>query len=163
MARTIRPVVAADAARLCELQTVGWLLEYPHVKNLIQRLDDDGLNLAAREATMRRLITAPETESFLAAVQDGVVVGFITVGESRDADRVGETELSWIYFDPTAHGSGFAAELVFAALGHRPAYLWMAQNNTRALAFYTKLGFAPDGNRRETGTLFNEPEMRLAR
>lgn len=112
---------------------------------------------------MRRLISSPETESFLAAVQDDVVVGFITVGESRDVDRPGETELSWIYFDPAAHGSGFAAELVIAGLGSRPAYVWVAEHNPRARVFYAKLGFSPDGARRETDTLFDQPELRLAR
>lgn len=163
MTRSIRPVADADAPRLCELQTAGWRTEYPHMVDPEQWLADDGFDLTAREANMRRLIIAPETESFLAAVQDGLIVGFITVGESRDVDRPGETELSWIYFDPAAHGTGFAAELVFAALGDRPAYVWMAECNPRARAFYTKLGFAADGMRRDTGTLFDEPELRFAR
>lgn len=163
MARIIRPVVHADAPRLCELQAAAWAIEYPHIADPIRQLAANGIGPAARETKMRQLIVAPQTKSFLAAVQDGVVVGFITVGESRDTDRPGETELSWIYFDPTAHGTGFAAELVHAALGDRPAYLWFAEHNLRALAFYTKLGFAPDGHRRVTGTLFNAPELRLAR
>ena len=163
MTRTIRPVIDADAPRLCDAQTAGWLVEYPSISDPIAWLDADGFDRAAREANMRRLIVAPETESFLAAVQDDLVVGFVTVGESRDSDRPGETELSWIYFDPAAHGSGFAAELVFAALGNRPAYVWVAERNPRARAFYAKLGFVEDGVRRETGTLFDEPELRLAR
>lgn len=69
MTRVIRPVVDTDVSRLCELQTAGWIIEYPHVVDPIRLLDRDGFDLAAREANMRRLIVAPQTVSFLAAVQ----------------------------------------------------------------------------------------------
>jgi ribosomal protein S18 acetylase RimI-like enzyme len=163
MPRNTRVARPADASRLCDLQMDGWRAEYPHDVDPEVWLDADGFDRSAREANMVRLMSAPETQSFLVATQDGVIAGFITLGDSRDADRPGETELAWIYFDPRNFGSGLATELVEDALGDRPAYVWVAEKNRRAYAFYRKLGFTPDGTRRDTDTLFDQAEIRLAR
>ena len=163
MARVIRPVIAEDAARLCHLQLEAWRSDYQHSVDPEKWLDDDGFDRDAREVNMRRLVTDPSTRAFLVAMQDEEIVGFITVGDARDGDRPGETELSWIYFHPSAQGTGFALELAAAALGDRPAYLWVNERNHRALAFYAKLDFVADGARKDTETLFDEPEVRLVR
>jgi RimJ/RimL family protein N-acetyltransferase len=163
VARHIRRAEPSDAARLCDIQMDAWRGEYPHDVDPEQWLDADGFDRAARDANMARLMAAPETESFLVAIRDDAVVGFIVLGRSRDADRPGETELSALYFDPTEFGSGFASELVDAALGARPAYLWVAELNGRARRFYEKLRFANDGTRRDNDTLFDQAEIRMAR
>jgi ribosomal protein S18 acetylase RimI-like enzyme len=141
----------------------AWRGEYPHDVDPEQWLDADGFDRAAREVNMVRLMTADETESFLVAIRDNSVVGFIVVGQPRDEDRPSEPELSALYFDATEFGSGFATELVDAALGERPAYLWVAELNARARRFYAKVGFEGDGARRDTETLFDQAEVRMAR
>lgn len=161
--RSIRPATAADAARLCDIQMDAWRSEYPHDVDPEMWLDADGFDRVAREANMVWLLGAPTTRTFLVAEDDGAVVGFITTGDSRDDDRVGETELSSIYFAPASHGNGFAGELLQAALGAGPAYLWVAEANGRARAFYGKAGFRVDGVRRDTDTLFDQPEIRMSR
>jgi ribosomal protein S18 acetylase RimI-like enzyme len=163
MTRAIRPAAAADAARLCDIQMDAWRSEYPHDTDPEAWLDADGFDRAAREANMVWLLTAPTTRKFLVAQADAEVVGFITVGDSRDDDRPGETELSSIYFAPASHGTGFARELLDGALGTQPAHLWVAEENGRARAFYAKAGFVTDGERRDNDTLFDQPEIRMAR
>jgi len=45
----------------------------------------------------------------------------------------------------SAHGSGAGQALLHAAVGDSPAYLWAADDNPRAEAFYRRNGFDPDG------------------
>ena len=45
----------------------------------------------------------------------------------------------------SAHGSGAGQALFDAAVGDSPAYLWAADDNPRAAAFYRRNGFARDG------------------
>ncbi|MCV7193540.1 GNAT family N-acetyltransferase [Mycolicibacterium brumae] len=62
-------------------------------------------------------------------------------------------ELSKMYAHPDAHGSGVAAALMGAVLDHARAqdmsavWLGVNQQNTRALRFYRKQGFAVCGER----------------
>ena len=62
-------------------------------------------------------------------------------------------ELSKLYVHPDAHGTGIAVKLFEAvqeaARDRDAASLWLTvwEENARALAFYTKQGFAPIGNR----------------
>ena len=43
------------------------------------------------------------------------------------------------------YGSGAGQLLLDAAVGSSGAYLWIADDNPRAFAFYTRNGFVPDG------------------
>lgn len=56
-------------------------------------------------------------------------------------------ELYTIYILAEAYGSGLAQALVGRVLGDSPAFLWVLERNPRAIGFYTKLGFEPDGAR----------------
>ena len=60
--------------------------------------------------------------------------------------------------------SGIAQALVARVLGDRPAFLWVLEANPRAIAFYKKLGFVPDGSRQFL-TLDGKslPEIRMVR
>jgi ribosomal protein S18 acetylase RimI-like enzyme len=42
-------------------------------------------------------------------------------------------------------GLGLGRKLLEAALGDGPASLWVAAQNERAIAFYRRFGFQPDG------------------
>lgn len=46
------------------------------------------------------------------------------------------------------YGTGAGRAVVERVLGTGPAILWVFEDNPRARAFYTKLGFAPDGTRK---------------
>jgi GNAT superfamily N-acetyltransferase len=66
--------------------------------------------------------------------------GFPGGAEGLDVDRD-----FMIYIDAAWRGRGVAAALAETAIGDASAYLWVLEDNTRAQAFYTKLGFQPDG------------------
>ena len=43
------------------------------------------------------------------------------------------------------YGAGAGQRLLDADVGSGGAYLWIAEHNPRAFAFYTRNGFVPDG------------------
>lgn len=92
---------------------------------------------------------------------DGLVVGFISTGPSRDDDAPTAWELYAINLLARVHGTGLADELLARGLGDRPATLWVVEANARALAFYRRHGFEPEGAR--TRHAAGAPEIRMIR
>lgn len=96
--------------------------------------------------------SGPQT---IVAERGGEIVGFTTVGPSRDADAADAAELYAVYVDPVAWGSGVGRQLMGAAyarieaLGFERAILWVLEGNERARHFYRSDGWQPDGARRE--------------
>jgi GNAT superfamily N-acetyltransferase len=80
----------------------------------------------------------------LVAEIGGTVVGFVSVGASRDADASGE--LFAIYVEPDHWGTGVGGDLLAAGeqrlreLGHTDAILWVLEDNPRARRFYERAG-----------------------
>lgn len=64
---------------------------------------------------------------------DGQVVGLAWTTPSRDQPPVRERELVGPYLLATHHGTVLGQTLLDAALEDRPASLWMARDNARAL------------------------------
>ena len=98
---------------------------------------------------------------WLARDEEGIV-GMATSGPGRDQDPPVDLELYAINILSRAHGTGLADELLAAAIGDRPAYLWVLEGNDRAVAFYCKHGFEDEGGRKpepDTGAT----EIRMAR
>jgi ribosomal protein S18 acetylase RimI-like enzyme len=85
----------------------------------------------------------------IVAVTDRVI-GFVCVGEGE------EPELGYVYdlfVDPDWHGRAVAADLMaaghaaMAAMGITDRRLWVLDGNDRAIAFYRRTGWEPDGER----------------
>ncbi len=69
-------------------------------------------------------------------------------GREHEGVRPVRTEGLWgLYVARGHHGTGLAQELLDWAVADRPAELWTAEGNERAIAFYRRNGFAPDGAR----------------
>lgn len=95
---------------------------------------------------------------------DGEVVGLADAGPGRDEDGPVELELYSIYTLARTYGTGLGAALMRAAIGDSPAYLWVVEGNPRALAFYVKQGFRPDGKRGQLPPEWESlPEFRMVR
>ena len=161
----IRPAVPADAEQLAEVHVRSWQAAYRGMlpDEFLDRLDIDGR--VERWRTRLAQQQAPATTTV--AVVAGRLVGFASVGPSRDDDLspVDWLELNTIYLVPSAWGTGVGSRLLRAALEEgRQYFLWVFTANHRARAFYRKAGFLPDGVSRpitiETTTL---PEVRYRR
>ncbi len=87
-------------------------------------------------------------DNLLVAVADGRVAGFVGFGvrEGEDPD-VGE--IFALYVLPEYFGKGVGRLLMQAGLDRLKEYprvcLWVLKENARAIRFYEKCGFAPDG------------------
>lgn len=89
------------------------------------------------------------------------IVGVSMSGPALDDDAPASLQLYVLYVIGAHHGSGAGALLLDAVvpLG-TDAYLWVADPNPRAQAFYRKHGFDPDGiTRIDDGV----PELRMTR
>jgi len=83
------------------------------------------------------------------AVDDGEVVGVVLSGPDPDAPNRGH--LSRLYVAPERWGEGIGRRLYDTCLAHLrgrrfgDATLWVLEENTRARAWYERLGWRPTG------------------
>ncbi|GAA0963898.1 GNAT family N-acetyltransferase [Frigoribacterium faeni] len=83
----------------------------------------------------------------MALSDDGVLLGVASTTRADQAvDGLPALELSTIYVDERAHGTGVAARLLRAALEDEDAHLLVFSFNERAQRFYSKHGFHPNGD-----------------
>jgi GNAT superfamily N-acetyltransferase len=155
----VRLGTADDAEGVARVQVETWQAAYAHA------LPAEQLQALSMEAAVERHRRWPPT--FVAEV-GGSIVGFVSVGKSRDPDTDGE--LFAIYVHPEHWGAGIGRELIEAGedelrrLGHRDAVLWVLDDNPRARRFYEIAGWAVDGARREIEIFgFDVAEVRYAK
>ena len=146
---TVRRAKPTDARGIAEVHVASWQGAY---RGFFPDEFLDNLSADNRETYWQEAIELGRS-GLLVYEKSGAVIGFASFGESRDEGAVeGETaELYAIYFDPVQWGKGYGAELgakVLEALnsqGFAEVTLWVLKDNQRAIRFYEKLGFAPDG------------------
>ena len=146
---TIRVATEGDAAGIARVHVRSWQEAYAGIvpDAYLSSLDPD-----ERTAQWRRYLREGPTEEILtwvAAVPDRLV-GFVTVGPSRDEDaRRGDREIFSIYLDPGTWGHGVARDLmrtVISEVGDKTTItLWVLADNERARHFYRRHGFQADG------------------
>lgn len=112
-------------------------------------------------ANWRRVLTEPGDLAAVLAEQDGAVIGFAA---SRPlVEGPAGLELVSLYLRAEHHGSGLGQALLDAAIGDRPAVLWVAEQNPRARRFYARNGFTADGARQVLDGWEGLVEVRLLR
>lgn len=87
-------------------------------------------------------------ENVLIALDEGKVVGFAGYGNCTDEDLPNAGELFALYVLPEFYGTGLGRQLTREALSRlsQPKVcLWVLKDNHRAIRFYEKYGFRPDG------------------
>jgi L-amino acid N-acyltransferase YncA len=100
---------------------------------------------SAERWKLRFEMDEPDGIVVVATGLDGEIVGLASAGPTRDLDALTEWELYSINVLAAHHGSGVADQLITAAVGERPATLWVFRDNARADAFYRRHGFGVDG------------------
>jgi GNAT superfamily N-acetyltransferase len=139
----IRQATPADAEAIVRMHTAAHEECYAHLlpstffagarESIGDRIAQRGPYLASQDP---RLVAHDEV---------GEVVGLADAGPARDTDMAGIPELYRMYTLSRTYGSGLGSQLLRAAIGDTPAYLWVLEDNHRARAFYQKSGFNPDG------------------
>jgi ribosomal protein S18 acetylase RimI-like enzyme len=137
----VRPAVLTDARGIAEVHVKVWQEAYAHLVrgDALSRLSVD-----QRELRWREIIPLANAATWV-ATDEGVVVGFAGSGPSRDPEPPRDLELQSLNVLASHYGTGAGQRLLDAALGDAPAMLWVANDNPRARAFYSRNGFQPDG------------------
>lgn len=137
---TVRAAGPEDAPGIARVHIQAWRECYAH---LLPAASLAALEQGPREVRWRRIIAAASDIWVACAGQE--IVGWASAGDGRDDDGPRPRELQGIYVLASQYGSGAGQLLLDAAVGSGGAYLWIAENNPRAFAFYTRNGFVPDG------------------
>lgn len=162
MTADIRPATPDDADALGRLHMACWREAYGEL------LSAEFFERATPESSAERWAsTIPRIASdggvVLLAEEDGELVGFSSSGPGRGEAPPRELELYAIYVRASAYGSGLGQRLLDAAIGDRPASLWVLERNPRARAFYERNGFTHDGTTELLPRFENLVELRLVR
>lgn len=103
-----------------------------------------------------RWAAAPERfDHTLVAVENGRLIGTTSFGQAREQIFAGAGEIVSLYLLPEQTGKGYGKALLHAALGvlaemgFRETYLWVLEQNRRAISFYEKQGFVYRGIRED--------------
>ncbi len=158
MAVTIRPVEAGDLAALGELHSAVWRELY---SNVLSSAVLASLDAATMTELWSKFSTRGEAYIQHVAIDAAKIVGFVGVGPGREPGYELGRELYFLVIAPSHRRSGIGSALLKVADAD---YLWVAEQNRDAQAFYRKRKFYPDSVAR-VGTLFtaNLPEIRMAR
>jgi ribosomal protein S18 acetylase RimI-like enzyme len=146
----IRKALPADAPGVARVQVETWQSHYRG-----QLPDDylDRLSIEKRTVVWTDLFVnvAPGAVDLVAVRSDGEILGFCSLGPSRDDHAPSSTgELYAIYVDVLEQGAGIGSALMAAGtgfLGQRfeRATLWVLKSNARSIRFYESLGWRFDG------------------
>jgi ribosomal protein S18 acetylase RimI-like enzyme len=143
----VRPATGDDSLAIETVRVRGWQRAYRGI------FPDEELDALPIDDVRwrRRLVEPPPGWSTLVAEDGATVVGFTSVGPSRDERGLGE--LYAIYVDPEAWSTGAGRALIERAeerLAERyeVATLWVLEDNPRARSFYERHGWSPDEARK---------------
>ena len=154
---TIREGTVDDARAVAEFQTATWNEVY---EGIVSAEYNSGTTVEKRAARWAQRLAGER--AVLVAEHEGRVVAVASAGERRDDRGGADLELMSIYLAPDVRGTGLADQLVEQLLADAPAVLWVFEGNERAIGFYRRHGFEPDGEGMfdvDTGV----PEIRMAR
>jgi len=168
----IRRALPFDARAIAQVHISSWqeayrdLMPAPYL-NALQA------SLAQRESFWNSSIESGESTLWVAQV-DNEVVGWISVGPSRDEDTAGQNagEVMAIYVLASHWHTGVGLALWNAGVqylteqGHTHLTLWVLSQNVRAIRFYRRAGCVEDTGSERTlqraGVTLEEVRYRLA-
>jgi GNAT superfamily N-acetyltransferase len=160
MEPVIRLSTVEDSDELAALHVAAWRAAYRGI------IPDDHLDRLSveRNAERRRQRFAgpPLPGAELVAEVDGRLAGFVGYGSPRDPVPDDWGELWVINLHPEFWRQGIGSRLFRAAedglrdLGYRRGYLWVLEDNQRAIDFYCSRGWPPDGGTK-LGVDFDPP------
>lgn len=148
---TVRLATPDDAGPIAAVHVASWQTAY-RAQLPAERLA--AIDVGRRVEVWQRHLaaSAPPAPAVYIAEIAGVVAGFAHVAPSRDDDAPPSVgELTSIYVHPDCWFSGAGRELMAAAVsslraaGFSAATLWVLADNDRAIRFYERAGWHPDG------------------
>lgn len=137
----IRPALAADADAIAAIHTASWRDSYGDIMSA----EALGPDLDVRHRAMwQRILGKPLPGRLVLVAMLGDIGGFVV--SHPDAEDPGLDFIAALHVTPKQRGRGIGAALMqawsdrMAAMGRTRATLIVAEENTRARAFYGRLG-----------------------
>lgn len=134
----IRPAVSADLTRIAEIEVFNYRMNfYPIFRSDAFYFD----KMTVPNLMPLRVDFIPD----ILVYDDGVVKAFL---------HYGGDEVRRLYVEPVLQGQGIGAALLdYAVRELGVTRLWALEKNERAIAFYARHGFFPNGEKKlEEGT-----------
>jgi GNAT superfamily N-acetyltransferase len=162
---TVRPAVAGDADAIGRVQVETWRAAY---RGLMSDEVVAQFNVEAQQRLWSERLARqprPGSATFVAEL-DGEIVGFASIGRSRDDEAENEGELYAIYVHPSCWDRGIGRALIeraeesMRAFGFERAVLWVLEGNERGERFYRAAGWECDGRKLETFQSAEVAELR---
>jgi GNAT superfamily N-acetyltransferase len=140
----VRLARSADALAVETIRVRGWQVAYRHI---LPPAELDALPIDATR-WRDRLESPPAGWMTFVAELSSVIVGFASIGPSRDEQALGE--LYALYVEPSAWSQGTGRALIACAEEelaetYTSAALWVLTANARARRFYEQAGWQLDG------------------
>jgi GNAT superfamily N-acetyltransferase len=148
---TVRLARPQDALAVAGVHVRAWQVAY---RDLIDNEFLAGLRPEDRAATYAFGSDGQGAPETILATEDDEVLGFATMGPSRDEDAPRSGEILALYVDPPNWGTGVGRLLLGAARGRLlrrgfgEAILWVLVGNEQAERFYRADGWQRDGAER---------------
>lgn len=164
---SIRTATSNDTNNVAHVHVRSWQVGYRGLipEDVLGRMKAE--DRAARYTFGEEDATSPLT---IVATEGEEILGFATLGASRDVNSPNEGEIFALYVDPDSWGQGVGRTLILNARTYlreksfSTATLWVLEGNERAIRFYESDGWMSEGLIREEvvwGVAVNE--IRLTR
>ena len=143
MAVTVRPATSDDVEPLLRVKAQAWREAYG---GLLPAAHLDAVDAGVPEQVPGWAALVGSDRELWVADDGGRLLGMALAGPRRSqGGGLPDLELMALYVLDEAYGTGLGALLLDAVVGKRPAVLRVLAENPRAVAFYAKHGFAPEG------------------
>ena len=143
MAVTVRPATSDDVEPLLRVKAQAWREAYG---GLLPAAHLDAVDAGVPEQVPGWAALVGSDRELWVADDGGRLLGMALAGPRRSqGGGLPDLELMALYVLAEAYGTGLGALLLDAGVGKRPAVLRVLAENPRAVAFYAKHGFAPEG------------------
>ena len=146
----VRQAVISDAKAIAKIHVKTWQCAY---RGQMPDSHLDSLSVAKRTERWKEILSnpVPKKKDFVAEL-DGKVVGFVSVGASRDEDMDESTGEIWaMYVDPNNMHKGVGSALMekslvhLRSLGFTKATLWVLDTNEKTIKWYVHKGWRKEG------------------
>ena len=162
----IRKATLDDISEIARIHVETWKKAY---SGIIVQEYLDALSIERRKESWKKILNG-NTETYVAVCEDGLA-GWINFAPSRDEDGDGVYEIYGLYVQPKSWGKGIgkrlmekAENILLSEYNHLgDVTLWVLEENHSSRAFYRKVGYEPDGIKKEdeiAGKLLVEVRMR---
>ncbi len=147
----LRPGTIADAPAIARVHVRSWRRGY---RGIVADSVLEALSVEEYERNWIDWLSRGESRTVV-AIADEVLAGFATtmIPGRDEAQGAASCELAALYVDPDHWRRGIGAALMRETMESARAdacvemTAWVLARNAAALAFYERLGFAPDGAR----------------